>query len=137
MDIEKQTKQTMSDAINRFALKHEKDIKDVQLMIKCDDEFTPRYELLINNKKERDITFLEVLDVKVDFLGREIIVSPFISRTLKKLRTETNCNPKEMNILIYKKDDTDNVLLYFFIETKPIKPVSFDFIFEELSILNK
>tara|TARA_Y100001972_G_C7520466_1_gene262565 strand:- start:73 stop:483 length:411 start_codon:yes stop_codon:yes gene_type:complete len=136
MDIEKQTKQTMSDAINNFALEYEKEIKNVQLMIKCDDEFTPKYELLINNKKEKDITFNEVLNVKIDFLGREMIVAPFITNTLKKLRKETNCSPNEMNILIYKKDDTEKVYLYFFVETKPIKPISFDFIFEELSLLN-
>ena len=136
MDIEKQTKQTMSDAINNFAKDNEKEIKDVQLMIKCDDDLLPNYHLLIDNKKVKEITFNEVLNVKIDFLGREMIVTPFITNTLKKLRKETNCSPNEMNILIYKKDETENVYLYFFVDTKPIKPIGFDFIFEELSLLN-
>ena len=136
MDIEKQTKQTMSDAINNFALEFQKEIKNVQLMIKCSDVEIPVYELLINNKKEKDITFNEILNVKIDFLGREMIVAPFIMNTLKKLRKEENCRLDEMNILIYKQDDSEKVYMYFFVGTKPIKPITFDFVFEELSLLN-
>lgn len=136
MDIEKQTKKIMSSAIDRYAKEYQKELKDVQLMIKCDNEATPYYQLLIDNKFEKDITFNEVLDVKVDFLGREHIVAPFISKSLRKLQKETDCKVEEINILIYKKVSTETLSLYFFINTKPIKPITFEFIFEELAVLN-
>jgi len=136
MDIPKQTKEVMSNAICNFAKELDKKELEVQLLIKCDDDLTPSYQLLANNKKVKDILFNEILNVKIDFLGRETIVSPFITNTLRKLQKEENCRPDEMNILIYKKENVDDVLLYFFVNTKPIKPISFEFIFAELSLIN-
>ena len=134
MSIVNQTKKTMSTCISNFAKEYDKNNLEVQLLIKSDYEFIPSYYLLINNKNEKQITFNEILNVKIDFLGREMRGKPFISNTLRKLSKEQNCSPSEMNILIYNRNKKEDVSLYFFIDTKPIKAISFDYIFEELSM---
>jgi len=133
MDLEKTTKDVMQKAITNYAKEYSVEEKDAQLMIKAGDEnCTPKYQVLVHNKVKKDVTFNEILNVKIDFLGREMIVSPFISSSLRKLRREHNCSYEDINVLIYTKENTNHPNMYFFEGTKPIKPLSFEYIFGEI-----
>jgi|TARA_R110000744_G_scaffold47689_1_gene104819 hypothetical protein len=134
MDIKKSTINVMLDAIKRYAKEYETNETNAQIMIKASDSnCTPSYLLLIKNKIVKQITFNEILNVKIDFLGREIIVSPFIASALRRLKKQNEIEEyKNINVLVYKtKEDSKIPNLYFFNSTKPIKPISLDFIFGE------
>lgn len=135
MDIEKQTKDVMLNAISNFSKEYEVSELETQLMIRAtDSDCTPKYQVLVNNKFKKDVTFNEILNVKLDFLGREHIVSPFIASSLRKLRNEHKCEVDEMSILIYKKpSDETKPFLYFFEGTKAIKPIDFKYIFGDMN----
>jgi hypothetical protein len=134
MDVQKITEEIMINAINRYAKEHNVDSVKTQLMIKASDEdCTPKYQLLLNNKYERDLTFNQILNVKLDFLGREIIATPFIASALRRLRREHPCNYNEINILIYKqKEENSSPSLYFFEGSKAVKPIGMDYIFSDI-----
>ena len=134
MDVQKITQEIMINAINRYAKEHNVNSTNVQLMIKAsDEECTPKYQLLLNNRYERDLTFNQILNVKLDFLGREIIATPFIASSLRRLRREHPCNYNEVNILIYKaKEEQTNPNLYFFEGAKAVKPIGMDYIFNDI-----
>jgi hypothetical protein len=135
MDIEKQTKDVMLKAISNFSKKYEVTDLETQLMIRAsDDNCTPKYQVLVNNKLREEITFNEILNVKIDFLGREMIVSPFISSSLRKLRREHECKADDLAILIYKKESNpSSPYLYFFEGTKAVKPIDFQYIFGDMN----
>ena len=135
MDIEKQTKDVMLNAISNFSKEYEVSELETQLMIRAtDSDCTPKYQVLVNNKFKKDVTFNEILNVKLDFLGREHIVSPFIASSLRKLRNEHKCEVEEMSILIYKRPSDENKpFLYFFEGTKAIKPIDFKYIFGDMN----
>lgn len=135
MDIEKQTKKVMLNAISNFSKEFEVTELETQLMIRAtDNDCTPKYQVLVNNKFKKDVTFNEILNVKLDFLGRELIVSPFIASSLRKLRNEHNCSVEDMSILIYKQNsDPTQPFLYFFEGTKAIKPITFKYIFGDMN----
>lgn len=135
MDIEKQTKDVMLKAISNFSKHYEVSELDTQLMIRAtDNDCTPKYQVLVHNKHKKDVSFNEILNVKLDFLGREHIVSPFIASSLRKLRNEHNCEVEDMSILIYKREaDTTKPYLYFFEGTKAIKPIDFKYIFGDMN----
>jgi len=135
MDIEKQTKDVMLNAISNFSKEYEVSDLDTQLMIRAtDSDCTPKYQVLVNNKFKKDVTFNEILNVKLDFLGREHIVSPFIASSLRKLRNEHKCEVDEMSILIYKRpSDETKPYLYFFEGTKAVKPIDFKYIFGDMN----
>ena len=135
MDIEKQTKDVMLNAISNFSKEYEVSELETQLMIRAtDSDCTPKYQVLVNNKFKKDVTFNEILNVKLDFLGREHIVSPFIARSLRKLRNEHKCEVDKMSILIYKKpSDETKPFLCFFEGTKAIKPIDFKYIFGDMN----
>lgn len=131
MDIQKSTQDIMLNAITNFSNEFGVSETETQLMIKASDEnCTPKYQLLKNNKVVRDVTFNEILNVKLDFLGREIIASPFIASALRKLRNEYQCEYQEMSVLIYKqKAEQTSPNMYFFNGVKPIKPITMKDIF--------
>ena len=79
------------------------------------------------------MSFNELLNVKIDFLGREFLATPFIANTLKRLARENECKPDEVNILAYTTDEeADDVSLYCFNGTKPVMEISMDYLFAEL-----
>ena len=126
MDIQKTTSNIMLTAIKNFAKEFEVAETKTQLMINASDEnCTPIYKVLVDNKVKKQVTFNEILNVKLDFLGREIIASPFIASSLRKLRREQGCGFEELNILIYKQKEEQQIPnLYFFEGSKPIKPIT-------------
>lgn len=138
MDIQKSTKEVMLNAISRFAKEYEVKENQCQLMIKASDSnCTPMYQILVNNKWKKNVSFNEILDLKIDFLGRELIITPFISKTLRKLKKEQEdkIDFENINVLVYKvKEEQDYPLLYFFNGVTPIKPITLDYIFGDLNI---
>ena len=58
MDIEKQTKDVMLNAISNFSKEYEVSDLETQLMIRANDsDCTPKYQVLVNNKFKKDVTF--------------------------------------------------------------------------------
>jgi len=135
MDIQKTTSNIMLTAIKNFAKEFEVAETETQLMINASDEnCTPIYKVLVNNKVKKQVTFNEILNVKLDFLGREIIATPFIASSLRKLRREQGCGFDDLNILIYKQKEEQAIPnLYFFEGNKPIKPITFDYLFGDMN----
>ena len=134
MNLEKQTKKIMLSAIKRFAEENNVSNERVQLLIYTDNtDLEPKYKVLLDNKELKKVSFNELLNVKLDFLGREIIATPFITNTINRLMKESNCNYDEVNVLIYPKDKEEDINLYFFIGTKPNKPLRMNYLFNELN----
>ena len=135
MDIQKTTSNIMLTAIKNFAKEFEVAETKTQLMINASDEnCTPIYKVLVDNKVKKQVTFNQILNVKLDFLGREIIATPFIASSLRKLRREQGCGFEELNILIYKQKEEQQIPnLYFFEGSKPIKPITFDYLFGDMN----
>jgi len=133
MSLETQTKKIMKDAIVRFASEKEVEQKRIQLLIYTDNpEIEPKYKVLLDNKEWKQVSFNEILNVKLDFLGREIIATPFITNSIKRLMKESSCNYNEVNVLIYENHKSD-IDLFFFIGTIPKKPLPFSYLLNELN----
>lgn len=135
MDIQKTTSDIMLNAIKNFSKEYGVSETQTQLMIKASDEqCTPTYRVLVDNKVKKDVTFNQILNVKLDFLGRELIATPFISSSLRKLRREQGCGYEDVSVLIYKqKEEQTSPNLYFFEGVKPIKPITFDYLFGDMN----
>jgi hypothetical protein len=133
MDLTTQTRNIMAKAIKNFADEGKVDNTEIQILISTDDEenCTPKYQVLKKNKPFKEITFNDILNVKVDFLGREMIASPFIANTIKRLAKEQECVNLDINVLIYTHDSkAEDILLYVFKKTEPLKKLTFEYLFE-------
>jgi len=133
MSIVTQTKTLMRNAIKRYAKENDTANSKSQILICSDDaECIPSYKVLTDYKPQKEVTFNDLLNVKVDFLGREFIATTFIKNCIKRLTKENSCSPNEINVIIYgNEDDLGEIKVYLFVKNKPIKPLSFDYIFGE------
>ena len=87
MSIMKQTKKIMQKAILNFAEKNGVENKDSQVLIyPSSAELEPKYKVCTNWKPINEVSFNELLNVKVDFLGREFIAGSFIKNTFSQIR---------------------------------------------------
>lgn len=133
MSIVTQTKTMMRNAIMRYANENETANSKSQILICSEDaECIPSYKILADYKPQKSVTFSDLLNVKIDFLGREIIATLFIKNCIKRLTRENDCSPHDINVVIYgKDDDLKDINVYLFVKNKPIKPLTFDYIFGE------
>ena len=135
MDIKETSIGIMRKAIQNFAKEHNVDNTKSAVLISTKDEAnsTPIYTLLINNIPKGEVSFNQILNVKIDFLGREIIASPFIANTIRRLARENECSVLDVNVLVYTQDENaEKVLLYFFIGRTPKKHITFEYLFAEM-----
>ena len=99
MDLEKQTKKIMLEAIKRYAKENDVSSERVQLLIYTDNsELEPKYKVMVDNKELKKVSFNDILNV---------------------------------NVLVYPKEKELN--LYFFVGTKPNKPIDLKYVFNELN----
>jgi len=135
MSLESQTKKIMKAAIERYAEEQKVESDKVQLLIYTDNpDCEPKYKVLVHNKPLKQVSFNEILNVKLDFLGRELIATPFIKSSLKKMIRQTNCSYEEANVLIYtSNNEEDSIKLYFFVNHTATKAMTFTDIFADLA----
>jgi hypothetical protein len=130
MNIEKQTKDIMQRAITNFALKNEVENMDSQVLIypSC-AELEPKYKICKNWKPVSEVSFNELLDVKVDFLGREFIAGSFIKNCFNRIIKVNKCkNYQDVKVIIYTTSNNvkaDDIRLHLFVNMKPIKELTF------------
>ena len=133
MSIITQTKSVMCNAIRRYASENNTPTTDSQILIYSDNpECTPSYKVCKDHKPVREVSFNDLLNVKVDFLGRELIATPFIKNCIKRITKENSCAFDKVNVLVYSKDEEgEDIKLWLFIGTEPKKELTFDYIFGE------
>jgi len=130
--IVQQTKKIMTKAIDRYAQIYGVDKSKVQLMIRPkNNDFAPTYDICKDYRQVEEVTFGQILNLKLDFLGREMIATPFIKNSLIRMSKETQTNWKDINVVIYYNQTKDDILMYLFTNKQPNKAITFDYLFGE------
>lgn len=136
MSIMKQTKKIMQRAILNFAEKNEVENKDSQVLIyPSSAELEPKYKVCTKWKPLNEVSFNELLNVKVDFLGREFIAGSFIKSTFNRIIKEQKCKDyTDVNVIVYSASNNvkeTDIKLHLFVGMKPVKEITFDYLFGE------
>ena len=115
----------MRNGIASFAKQAGAPLQHSQLMIFCKDEnAVPCYKSLIFNPQiNREVTFNEILGVKVDLLNREGIAAPFIQSALLRYGQELMVSPTQVRIIVFVDE---RVRLHLYNGATAIKPLSLD-----------
>ena len=83
------------------------------------------------NPKQR-VGFKDIMDVRVDMLGFEMMASPFLSKSVEMYAKYYDVLVKEINLFIFEKNDKVGVAVY---ENKKFKEaVSLEKQFERLGL---
>jgi hypothetical protein len=131
--IQEYVEKIMRDGINNFAVKHEKTIDEVQILISWnEDEQKPNYKKMIQGEGSIPVTFNQILDVRFDMMNREAICGSFITKTLERFSKELSCMMSNLFVVIYlvATDEGEDVKLHLYRGSEAIKEI----ILEEILI---
>lgn len=84
----------------------------------------------------KEITFLQVLGVKLDFSGKSLYVPSFIKGALIRLSEENNINPKVVRVMLSVDKDA-NLTLWLYNDKQYIKQFELDSLFNTEDILEQ
>lgn len=99
-----ETKRVMSNAISRFAKEFGASSNDVQILMSLDAEKDLNLKTCLGYKPQKQITFNEVLGVKIDLLGYGKVAIPFLKNAISKLESENSLS-KGFVFAVYQADE--------------------------------
>lgn len=129
--IEKEFSSIVRKAIERFAKQYNAPDEDVQLRFRLDHSGELIYSIMHKYVKKQDLTFLQVLDVKIDFRGYSLIVPPFIKKTIERFANDLNTEQTNV-IIINSKNAKDIITIWLYNQGTPERSIQLKELFEEV-----
>jgi hypothetical protein len=87
------------NACERYGRENELSGDKMQILFRLNEEDDVEYDLLQEYKKVKNLTFNEILNVKIDFRGYSIIVPSFIKQTLKSYSEQLETSPTNLSVM--------------------------------------
>jgi hypothetical protein len=87
------------NACERYGRENELSGDKMQILFRLNEEDDVEYDLLQEYKKLKNLTFNEILNVKIDFRGYSIIVPSFIKQTLKSYSEQLETSPTNLSVM--------------------------------------
>jgi hypothetical protein len=87
------------NACERYGRENELSGDKMQILFRLNEEDDVEYDLLREYKKVKNLTFNEILNVKIDFRGYSMIVPSFIKQTLKSYSEQLETSPTNLSVM--------------------------------------
>lgn len=110
-------------AIEKFSNDLQKPKEDVAITFNLKDGEV-YYNLLKDFKIEREVTFMEILGVRIDFKGYSMLVPPFIQKSLLGFCDEFKIEQSKVNVMALLVQE--NICLVLFNDTEQVKQIRLD-----------
>jgi hypothetical protein len=138
--IKTQFKSITNKCLERYGSEFESPKDKMQLVFRFANVDQSERELEYVICKEynivKEITFLQVLGVKLDFSGKSLYVPSFIKGALIRLSEENNINPKVVRVML-SVDKDGNLTLWLYNDKQYIKQFELDSLFNTEDILEQ
>lgn len=130
--IEGIVKKIMFTGINKYSKILETSPENIQIRITDNKEGIVNYEICKEFKINQKVSFLNIMDKKIDIFKYENITSPFIKNSLIEYANETNDDVENVSVFILKHNDT--IGLSFFNSFKNGKNITLSKFLEKVSL---
>jgi len=135
--IQSETKKMMYKCCERYATSNKKSIDDIQLILGLDvnDENEPnKYTICESYLPKKELSIMEVLGVKIDFLGYSKLAPPFILKSLIRFATDNEVDYEKICIMCVPTRNEKNkpdILLALYNGMEYIETITFSDLFRE------
>jgi hypothetical protein len=119
--IEATVKKIMFTGINKYAKSMLVASEQVQIKVTNDEHGTVFYEICNNFKVVEKVSFLNIMDKKMDLFGYESMSSPFMKKSLLACAKDNDADINDVSVFILKHGD--NIGLAFYNKFKNIKTI--------------
>ena len=110
--VESIVKKIMMTGINKYAQAYGTSNENVQIKVTDHIEGNVIYTMCNDFKDVEQVTFLNIMDKRMDFFGYEGLASPFLKKALAIFATEAGCDVSEVNCFIMKHKETVGLAFY-------------------------
>ncbi len=130
--VEGIVKKIMLTGIEKYAKIYQEPSENVQIKVTNNPQGNVFYAMSKDMNEVEKVTFLNIMDKKMDFFGYEGLASPFLKKALSIFANEQGCNLDDVSLFIMKYKTT--LCLAFYNKFKNGKTVLLAKQLEELGI---
>lgn len=110
--VEGIVKKIMMTGINKYAQAYATSNENVQIKVTDDVNGNVIYTMCNDFKDVEQVTFLNIMDKRMDFFGYEGLASPFLKKALSIFAEEAGCNVADVYCFIMKHKQTIGLAFY-------------------------
>jgi hypothetical protein len=88
--IEGIVKKIMMTGINKYAKVYEVEPKNIQILVKDEPDGSVNFTICKEFKVQEEVTFLQIMDKKMDIFQYESLASPYLKKSLEMYSQDTN-----------------------------------------------
>ena len=126
------TQKIMKTGIDKYSKVFETTTENTQILVKSDGAEGVNYTMCDSWKPKQEVSFKDIMDVKVDLLGFEMMASPFLRKSVDMYAKYYNASNSQINLFIFEKSDKIGVAVYE--DTKFKETLTLEKQFERLGI---
>ncbi len=120
--VEGIVKKIMNTGINKYAKAYEIPSNEVQIKVTNDPNGTVLYAMCKNFKEVESVSFLQIMDKKMDIFQYEALANPFLKKSLELYAKESNDDI--LNVCVFILQVNNNIGLSFYNKYKNGKNIS-------------
>jgi hypothetical protein len=110
--VEGIVKKIMMTGINKYSKQYATSNDNVQIKVTDDVNGNVFYTMCNDFNDVEQVTFLNIMDKRMDFFGYEGLASPFLKKALSMFAQEVNCDIANVNCFILKHKETVGLAFY-------------------------
>lgn len=110
--VEGIVKKIMMTGINKYAEAYGTSNDKVQIKVTDDVNGNVFYTMCKDFKDVEQVTFLNIMNKRMDFFGYEGLASPFLKKALSIFADEANCEIADVSCFIIKHKETIALAFY-------------------------
>ena len=110
--VEGIVKKIMMTGINKYAKAYGASNDNVQIKVTDDIDGNVIYTMCNDFKDVERVTFLNIMDKRMDFFGYEGLASPFLKKALAIFAIEASCEVSQVNCFIVKHKEKIGLAFY-------------------------
>jgi hypothetical protein len=131
--IQSETKKMMYKCCEKYAKEKNLNVESVQLILGLDANGNT-YTLCENYVRKENYDIMQVLGVKIDFLGYSKLAPPFILKSLIRFSEEYKIPLQDSLVMCVptkNEKGKNDILLFIYNDNKYVETINFDDLFRE------
>ena len=128
--IQSEFRKIVLNIINRYAKDNSLNADNVQLMLGLTG-IENNYHVLVNYVKKKDVSIMDILGVKIDFLGYSKLAPPFIAKSLMRFSYKLEANAEVMCVKDYNEKGKEIINLFLYKDGDYVETIEFEDLFNE------
>ena len=106
------TQKIMKTGISKYSKELEITKDSTQILVTSNETDGVDYQICNSWCPTLKVSFKDIMDVRVDLLGFEMMASPFLRKSVDMYADYYNTLPKEINLFIFEKNNKIGVGVY-------------------------